>query len=83
MRGGGVRLFSTFNSLYRATRYAPDYPGLAGLGLRPEGAAGLPEPVRWDAEFAPGAEAWLARFETLAAREPDARFWEAVLAAAE
>ena len=27
----------------------------------------------WDAEFAPGAEAWLARFEALAAREPDAR----------
>ncbi len=27
----------------------------------------------WDAEFAPGAEAWLARFDALAAREPDAR----------
>ena len=27
----------------------------------------------WDEEFAPGAEAWLARFEALAAREPDAR----------
>ena len=27
----------------------------------------------WDAEFAPGAEAWLARFEALDAREPDAR----------
>ena len=27
----------------------------------------------WDAEFAPGAEAWLARLEALAAREPDAR----------
>ena len=27
----------------------------------------------WDAEFAPGAGAWLARFEALAAREPDAR----------
>ena len=27
----------------------------------------------WDAEFAIGAEAWLARFEALAAREPDAR----------
>ena len=27
----------------------------------------------WDAEFALGAEAWLARFEALAAREPDAR----------
>ena len=27
----------------------------------------------WDAEFAPGAEAWLARFGALDAREPDAR----------
>ena len=27
----------------------------------------------WDAEFTPGAEAWLARFDALAAREPDAR----------
>ncbi len=27
----------------------------------------------WDAEFAPGAEAWLARFDALEAREPDAR----------
>ena len=27
----------------------------------------------WDAEFALGAEAWLARFDALAAREPDAR----------
>ena len=50
MRGGGVRLFSSFNSLYRATRYAPDYPGLAGLGLSPEGAAGrYREPAEADA----------------------------------
>ena len=27
----------------------------------------------WDEEFAPGAASWLARFEALAAREPDAR----------
>ena len=170
--GGGL----SFSSLYRATRYAPDFPGLAGLDLRPkdtieppgpgwrdEAAAepaargpfavyldgymltyvredcaaadteapffvhayavnpgDLPEDRRasgfealdfwfrnrgvryggscmawialpdyevrsvrtgqydasghlWDEEFAPGAEAWLARFEALAAREPDAR----------
>ena len=33
--------------IYRATRYAPDHPGLAGLDLSPEDAAGLPEPLRW------------------------------------
>ncbi len=38
--------------LYRATRYAPDHPGLAGLDLRPKGAAELPEPVRWHADGA-------------------------------
>ncbi len=175
--GRGTPVLSFNNSLYRATRYAPDYPGLAGLDLRPKGTIEPPGPgwrdeitaaapaargpfavyldgytltyvrddcaaadtedpffvhawaadpgdlpaerreagfealgfafgdrgvrfgdtcmtafwlpdyevrsVRtgqyddtghlWDAEFAPGAEAWLARFDALAAREPDAR----------
>ena len=34
-------------SIYRATRYAPGHPGLAGLGLGPEGAGGPPDPADW------------------------------------
>ncbi len=46
----------------------PDYP-LRSVRTGQYDASGH----LWDAEFAPGAEAWLARFEALAAREPDAR----------
>ena len=44
------------NRLYRATRYAPDYPGLASLDLRPKGTIELPPPASWyDAAAEPAA----------------------------
>ena len=46
----------------------PDYP-LRSVRTGQYDASGH----LWDAEFAPGAGAWLARFEALAEREPDAR----------
>ena len=51
VNGGGVGTpVLSFSPLYRATRYAPDYPGLAGLDLRPEGTIGrYREPAEADA----------------------------------